>query len=62
MYGKSFILDYMGYYLIFHAMDPTDLHPSPAQHFKTLKAFLIFFAKCPFLSTIHSYALSVAFH
>ena len=49
-------------YLTFHATDPADLRPSPAQHFKTLKAFLSCFAKCPFFSTVHSYALSLSFH
>jgi len=37
------------------------LHPSPASHFKTFQAFLIYFPNCPSFSTIQSYATNVEF-
>jgi len=53
----SFFLLYIGYsphpwlYAYFYISDmigPTYLlHPSPAPHFKTVQAFLIYFPKCP---------------
>ena len=39
-----------------HTINPTNLlHPSPAPHFKTIKAFLIYFPKYSSLSTTQSY-------
>jgi len=47
---------------ISHTIGPTYfLHPSPAQHFKTLQFFLIYFPKCQSFSTTQSYTLIVAF-
>jgi len=51
------------YFYISDTIGPTYLlHPSPALHFKTVKAFLIYFSKCPLslskiftLLRIHSY-------
>ena len=48
-------------YFIFHTINLTDLHSSPAPLFKTFKAFLICFPKCPIFSTIESYAPEVAY-
>jgi len=36
------------------------LHPSPAQHFKTFKEFLIYFPHCSRFSTTQSYAPNAA--
>jgi hypothetical protein len=38
--------------LHFSCIRPSDLHPSPAPHFKTLKVFLIYFPKCSYFSII----------
>ena len=35
--------DSMHYFFIFHTIGATDLHPSPAPHFKSLELFLITF-------------------
>ena len=37
-------------------MDPTDVQPSPAPHFKTFQVFLFYFPKCPSFSTMQSYS------
>jgi len=45
---------------ISHKISSTDLHPSPAEHFKIFQAFLIYFLKCPSFSTIQSYTPNAA--
>ena len=46
-----FLLDYTLYF-VSHTTGPLDLlNPSPTPHFKTFKAFLIYFLKCPSFST-----------
>jgi hypothetical protein len=36
-------------------MGPTDVHPSPAPHFKTFQVFMFYFPKCPSFSTTQGY-------
>ena len=53
----------MQYFLISHKNGPTDLlHPYPAPRLKTIKVLLIYFPKCPNLTTIQFCAQSVALH
>jgi hypothetical protein len=47
--------------LFFYTIGPTDLlHHCPALHTKMIKVFLIYFPKCPSLSTTQSYASNAA--
>jgi hypothetical protein len=50
--------DSLWYFLISHTIRPTDLHLSPAPHFKTFQVLLICFPKCSTcaLSTFKLYA------
>jgi len=50
----------MKYLFISHTIGPTDLHSSPASHFKTFLVLLIHFQKCASFSTIPSYAAIAA--
>ena len=46
-------------FFISHMIGQTDLHPSPAPHFKTLQAVMIHIPKSPNFSTTQSYSLNV---
>jgi len=52
----------MQYFFIVLQTGPTDLHPSPAPHFKTMKVFLVYLPKCPIFSTIQRCAPNVVYH
>ena len=43
-------------YFTFHMISQTDLRPSPAPHFNTVKVLLIYFLKGSSLNTIQSHA------
>ena len=47
---------------ISRTIGPTDLHPSPAPHFKTVQVLVIYSPWCPGFSTIQSYAPNIALH
>jgi len=49
-------------FLIVLQTGPTDLHPFPAPHFKTMKVFLVYLPKCPIFSTMQRYAPNVVYH
>jgi hypothetical protein len=51
MYCIPFLLGCV-WHFIFHTIEPADLHPSPAPHFKMFKVFLFYFPNCWSFNTI----------
>ena len=47
---------------IFHMISASDLHPSPAPHFKIIHVFMIYFPIRPSFSTIYSCTSNVALY